>query len=289
MIVTKTVDELKKSLEQLVKSKETIAFVPTMGALHEGHISLVKKGEKVATHVVVSIFVNPTQFDNSEDLEKYPRVLDKDISLLEKNGTQILFAPSASEVYPKGLDTSVDLNLEHLDKTMEGEHRTGHFEGVVQVVKRLLDIVNPNYLVMGQKDFQQFSIIRYMIEKLALDVELIVGKTKREADGLAMSSRNRRLTDHYRKISPEIYKVLKYVKRNLRKKSIPELQNYALNRLRKSGLRPEYFTIFDGYTLLEIQNMNNHRFIVAATAAWAGDIRLIDNLPLRKPRSIKFL
>jgi pantoate--beta-alanine ligase len=287
MQIIKTEKELQKAISAF--ENKIIGFVPTMGALHEGHISLVKISQKIADVTVVSIFVNPTQFDNKEDLDKYPRILDEDGKLLKENKVDILFAPSASEVYPPNLNTEVKLDLEGLDTVMEGEFRDGHFEGVMQVVNRLLNMVKPHYLIMGQKDFQQFSIIRFMIDKLKLNVELIIAKTKREIDGLAMSSRNRRLTHEYRSKAPVIAKTLKAVKRKLKKKSIAELENYATKRLQKAGLKPEYFIIFDGYSLQKITDYNNHEFIVAATAAFAGDIRLIDNMPLKKPRKIKFL
>jgi pantoate--beta-alanine ligase len=289
MKIIKTETDLKNHIFKFKSQKKSIGFVPTMGALHEGHISLVHTAQKIADICVVSIFVNPTQFDNQEDLAKYPRILDKDAELLEKNKVDILFAPGSEDIYPENLDTKVNLDLNGLDKVMEGEFRDGHFEGVVQVVNRLLDLVSPDYLVMGQKDFQQFTIINHMISTLKLPVKLIIGKTKREEDGLAMSSRNRRLTKTYRNIAPAIHKTLKYLKRNLSKKPISELQEYALKRLTKAGLKPEYFIIFDGNTLQKIEKLENHEFVVAATAAWAGEIRLIDNMPLKKPRKIKYM
>ncbi|HPK10070.1 MAG TPA: pantoate--beta-alanine ligase, partial [Saprospiraceae bacterium] len=239
-----TVAELQNHLDQLKSQGKSIGFVPTMGALHSGHISLVKACQRYCDITVVSIFVNPTQFNNSHDLETYPRIPKEDAELLAQNGVDVLFLPSEQEIYPKDLETVVNLDLGNLETVMEGEFRPGHFQGVMQVVKRLLDIVRPDQLFMGQKDFQQFTIIHFMIEKLQLPVKLRVVKTKREEDGLAMSSRNRRLTPENRKIAPEIYKCLKYAKRNLKQKSIHELENYCIERLRKKGFEPEYFTIF---------------------------------------------
>ncbi|MEL6987066.1 MAG: pantoate--beta-alanine ligase, partial [Bacteroidota bacterium] len=186
-------EKISAYITELRARDKSIGFVPTMGALHQGHMSLINKAKSENDFVICSIFVNPTQFNEASDLDKYPRPLDEDITLLINNNTDILFWPTASEMYPPGLDTSVNIDLNGLDSIMEGTFRPGHFAGVVQVVKRLLDIVNPHKLYMGQKDFQQFSIISKMIRDLDLSIENIPCEIIRESNGLAMSSRNRRL------------------------------------------------------------------------------------------------
>jgi len=280
-----------KELQTLIatqKSKgKTIGFAPTMGALHDGHMSLMQASNSEHDITVCSIFVNPTQFNEATDLEKYPRTLKADQKLLKKNGVNIVFAPDNDEVYPKGLDTNLEIDFKGLDTEMEGEFRPGHFAGVAQVVKRLLDIVQPHALYMGQKDFQQFSIIQYMINYYDLETKLRVIPIVREESGLAMSSRNVRLAPENRHAAKEIYKVLKYVKRNKYNRSCNELQDYAMTRLAKvPDFEPEYFTIADGRTLQKIKQVKNVDYAVACTAVWAGEVRLIDNIILKKPRNL---
>ena len=276
-----TVKELQAELKK--HKKKTIGFVPTMGALHSGHISLMKNSIKENDLTVCSIFVNPTQFNVKSDLEKYPRTLKSDSEKLKKAGVDYLFAPSVKEIYPKGTKKSVKVNLKGLDKQMEGEFRPGHFEGVVQVVHRLLDIVKPTRLYMGQKDFQQFTIIAQMIKSLKMKVELVVVKIQRAKDGLALSSRNVRLTEAKRKWAPIIYKELKKAKKLMKKKTVEEVKALAMEALGKPrGYKPEYFTIVDGYSLKPITNWSDSDYIVAATAVWAGKIRLIDNMILKQ-------
>ena len=183
-----SVNSLQRTLNTYRKQGLTIGFVPTMGALHAGHLSLIQQAAKKNDIVVCSIFVNPTQFNNASDLAKYPRTLKKDGQLLETAGCHLLFAPSVDEIYPPGLDTEVHFSFKGLDKMMEGRYRPGHFKGMAQVVKRLLDLVLPNDLYMGQKDFQQFTIVAHMIKTLKLPIRLVVCPIMREAHGLAMSS-----------------------------------------------------------------------------------------------------
>lgn len=280
----KTYNTVKELQAALKKHKgESVGFVPTMGALHSGHIALMKNSIKENDITVCSIFVNPTQFNVKSDLEKYPRTLKSDSEKLEKAGVDILFAPSVKEIYPKGTKKSIKVNLKGLDKQMEGQFRPGHFEGVVQVVHRLLEIVNPTRLYMGQKDFQQFTIIAQMIKSLKMKVELVVVKIQRAKDGLALSSRNVRLTKAKRKWAPIIYKALKKAKRSMKSKTVEEVEAIAMEELGKPrGYNPEYFTIVDGYTLKPIKDWSDSDYIVAATAVWAGKIRLIDNMILKQ-------
>ncbi len=282
-----TITELQTVINKFKSKGKTIGFTPTMGALHNGHMSLIEASNIENDITVCSIFVNPTQFNETSDLEKYPRTLKADQKLLKKHGVDIVLAPTNAEVYPKGLKTKLSIDFKGLDKEMEGEFRPGHFVGVAQVVKRLLDIVTPDALYMGQKDFQQFSIIQYMIDYFNLDTKLRVVPTSRKESGLAMSSRNVRLTSQHKDAAKEIYKTLKYVKRNKYNLSCADLQQYAMTRLAKvNGFKPEYFTIADGRTLQSIKQIKNVDYAVACTAVWAGDVRLIDNIILKKPRKL---
>jgi len=231
MKIIKSVKELQSELKK--DKKKTIGFVPTMGALHSGHIALMKNSIKENDITVCSIFVNPTQFNVKSDLEKYPRTLKADAEKLKKAGVDYLFTPSVKEVYPQGTKKSVKVNLKGLDKQMEGKFRPGHFEGVVQVVHRLLDIVKPTRLYMGQKDFQQFTIIAQMIKSLKMKVQLVVVKIQRAKDGLALSSRNVRLTPAKRKWAPIIYKTLKKAKKSMAKKTVKEVEENAMTELGK--------------------------------------------------------
>ena len=280
----KTFTTVKELQNELKKHKgKSIGFVPTMGALHSGHIALMKNSLKENDLTVCSIFVNPTQFNVKSDLVKYPRTLKADSEKLQKAGVDFLFAPSVKEMYPKGTKETVKVNLKGLDKQMEGQFRPGHFEGVVQVVHRLLKIVKPTRLYMGQKDFQQFTIIAQMIKSLRMKVELVVVKIQRAKDGLALSSRNVRLTEAKRKWAPIIYKALKEAKRSMKSKSVAEVEENAMKNLGKPrGYEPEYFTIVDGYTLKPIENWDDSDYVVAATAVWAGKVRLIDNMILKQ-------
>jgi len=258
---------------------KTIGFVPTMGALHDGHLALVIQSLNENDYTVCSIFVNPTQFNDPKDLEAYPRTLENDSLLLENAGIQVLFYPDTNEMYPEGLQTPVTYDLDGLDNVMEGEHRPGHFQGVVSIVRRLLELVNPDRLYMGQKDFQQFTIIGHMIKKWKFPVDLIVCPTIRESNGLAMSSRNQRLDNEMKQKAGLIYEVLLEVKeRFLHQESSSELETFACSIFAKEGFKVEYFSIVDGYSLKHVDNIFQTNYAVACTALWVGGVRLIDNL-----------
>lgn len=273
---------LDKALNKHRNKKQTIGFTPTLGALHSGHLELMQRSQRECDIGVCSIFVNPTQFNESSDLKKYPRTLNADKALLNSINMDYLFNPSVAEVYPEDLDTSVKIDFGQLDKVMEGAMRPGHFEGVAQVVKRLLDMVRPTHLYMGQKDFQQFTICQHMIDTLNLPVKLVVCPIVREKDGVAMSSRNTRLTPDHRKRAVIINKMLNFANENLDKMSVSELEKTCIERLSIPGFKPEYFTISDGRTLQPIKDVSKNDYIVACTAVWAGEVRLIDNMILRK-------
>lgn len=282
MEIIETNVALQKRIQEFKAQGKSIGFVPTLGALHDGHASLIRKSKKCSDITVCSIFVNPTQFNDPKDLAKYPRTLDADSKILKKLKTEILYLPSKNQVYPLDVDTSVDVDFGNLMRVMEGAHRPGHFEGVVQVVKRLLDIVQADHLYMGQKDFQQFTLIQHLIDELALPVKMHICKIKREKNGLAMSSRNSRLSDDLRDRASIIRKTLLAVKRKVKSHDFQKIKDYALERMSLPGFKPEYFAIIDGKSLQTVNGYEDSDYIVACTAVWAGDIRLIDNIVLKK-------
>ena len=260
----------------------SVGLVPTMGYLHNGHISLVESLRPKVDILIASIFVNPTQFNEQTDLAKYPRTFKADKKLLDENNCDVLFFPSVKEIYPKGTGHRPKVKLKGLDQKMEGAFRPGHFDGVVQVVHRFLDIVKPNRLYMGQKDFQQFTIIDRMIEDLKMPVELVVCPIGRSNAGLALSSRNARLKRQHKERAVIIHQCLLWTKRHLESHTIEEIINYSMTRLAIQDFNPEYFLLVDGYSLSEVKNVNKHKYIVALTAVWAGEVRLIDNMIVKK-------
>ncbi len=283
MLLFKRVSDLQRHLNSLKIKNLYIGFVPTMGALHHGHISLINRSRAECNITVASIFVNPTQFNNVVDLDKYPRAAEKDIEMLAESGCDILFMPDASEVYPNGTTPSVKFNFGKLDRVLEGAFRPGHFEGMAQVVHRLLDIVQPNRLYMGQKDFQQAAIVRRMLQLMKSDIELVSCPTQREPDGLALSSRNARITPEDRSKVALIYHTLAEAAERLGEYNPPDIQRMALSKLKtEPHFRVEYFEIVDGRTLLPIQLFEDTDFAVALVAIWVGDVRLIDNIILKQ-------
>jgi pantoate--beta-alanine ligase len=281
MFLFKKSADLRHFLDLRKKQGQTVGFVPTMGALHQGHASLVRQAA-VATDVsVCSIFVNPTQFNEATDLAKYPRTPEKDIALLLESGCTVLFLPDVPEIYPDGQQSTLNIDFGQLDQPMEGAHRPGHFKGMAQVVKRLLDIVQPDQLFMGQKDYQQFAIVQHMISVLQLPVKLVMSATVRETDGLAMSSRNLRLTAEQRAIAPLIFQTLISAKEALLAESPQTVSGAAMKALNVPGIVPEYFEIVDGKTLHTINKMDEHNVVVACTAVKLGEVRLIDNLVMK--------
>lgn len=283
MVTTiKFATEIIKTVSSLKAQGLRIGFVPTMGALHDGHLKLIKKAKKDNDITIVSIFVNPTQFNDKKDLEKYPNNLEQDQLLLTSIHTDILYAPNIEDIYPNGMEIGSDIDLGGLDKVMEGVHRPGHFNGVAQVVRRLLDIVQPDDLYMGQKDFQQFTIINYLLKSLQIPTKLRVCPIVREKNGLAMSSRNVRLSTEVRAQAKLIYNTLKTVKQKSKTLSPDLLVQYAMKRLNKPPFTPEYFNIVDGDTLLTVDNMDKHNYVVACTAVYVEGVRLIDNMILKQ-------
>jgi pantoate--beta-alanine ligase len=255
-------------------------FVPTMGALHQGHLQLVNTSMKENAHTLCSIFVNPTQFNDPQDFQKYPITIESDIAKLDRQGCDILFLPSVDEIYPAGLGQGKPYELGRLEQILEGQFRPGHFQGVCRVVDILLEIVEPHRLYLGQKDYQQCMVIQKMIELTGRATEVRICETMRENDGLAMSSRNTRLSATERQVAPVIYMVLTKAKKDLTKGDLAPLREQAFKQLEKAGLRPDYFEFANAGTLEILQQWNGKDPVVAVVAAFLGDVRLIDNMIL---------
>lgn len=267
--------ELQKELESLADEK--IGFVPTMGALHKGHLSLIHESVKENDITVVSIFVNPTQFNDSNDLKNYPRFLDKDIDLLKNTGCDFVFAPSSKEIYPEKDNRIFDFG--NLDKVMEGKYRQGHFNGVAQVVSKFFNIVKPDVAYFGRKDFQQYVIIKKMVEILNMKVEIKACPIVRESDGLAMSSRNLLLTEEQRKNASFISETLFKARNITNKFSVKELKDWIVNTINTNPfLEVEYFDIVDDVELKSIISWQERNNKVGCIAVKVGEIRLIDNV-----------
>ncbi|MBR4094320.1 MAG: pantoate--beta-alanine ligase [Bacteroidales bacterium] len=278
MIVAKTLAEFAQAYSNL-ENKADIGFVPTMGALHEGHISLVKESAKRCSHTVVSIFVNPTQFNNKQDLETYPRTLEADCKLLEECAVDIVFAPRVIDIYPQE-DTRI-FDLGGLDNYGEGPRRPGHFNGVAQVVTRLFDIVKPAYAFFGEKDFQQVAIIKYFVKDLNYPLTIVPCSIIRESDGLAKSSRNTLLTPAQRAAAPHIYKTLCKAVELKGKYSPKEVAAILAKEIDENPeLETEYIEIIDADTLRPVENWNDAENLRLWCAVYARPVRLIDNIGL---------
>jgi len=280
MIIFKHIKHINNYLNALQTNKQQTGFVPTMGALHEGHISLITATKKAADIVVSSIFVNPTQFNDAKDFEKYPHTIEKDIYLLEKAGCDALFLPSVTEIYPEGLASAKEFDLGYLETVLDGANRPGHFQGVCQVMGKLMTIIHPDKLLLGQKDYQQFLVIKKLTALMKLDTSIILCATQREADGLAMSSRNVRLTDAARKKAPLIYETLQFIKQNIHPGYLNDLKERAVNYLTAAGFKVDYVEIASASSLELMESWDGKTLLVALAAAFADDVRLIDNLLL---------
>jgi len=272
-----TISSLQEALDVERAKGFKIGFVPTMGALHEGHLSLADKAAVMADIVVVSVFVNPNQFNDPTDLVNYPRTLDSDIELLESRRCDYLFYPAVSEVYPLTDTRQFEFGL--LESVMEGEFRPGHFNGVAQVVSRLFEIVSPDMAFFGQKDFQQLAIIKDLVSQLNLPVRIIPCDIVREKDGLAMSSRNKLLLPQHRASAPLIYRTLLEAQKLSCSKSVQEVKAYVNSTFNSNPLlNIEYFDIVDDLTLSSVDTWNQPGVKVGCIALYAGKIRLIDNI-----------
>ncbi len=280
MNVVTTTTELRRQLA-LFRKKERIAFVPTMGCLHEGHLSLIRKAKRVADSVVVSIYVNPMQFGPNEDLDAYPRTFEADRELCEKEGVDVLFHPE--NLYPAD-GIKISLNVNELDRCLCGASRPGHFDGVATVVNMLFNIVQPDIAIFGEKDYQQLVIIKRMVHDLQMNVEIIAGETLREDDGLAMSSRNRYLDKQERKLAPRLYATLQAMKQAFERgeRNSAELISLGKKQLSEAGIAPEYLEIRDAQSLHPVKQAGEqpNRIFIAANI---GNARLIDNIALEGP------
>lgn len=277
MKLIQTISELRAELDAFRKEGKTIGLVPTMGALHAGHASLVNRAVAENDVVVVSDFVNPTQFNDQNDLLKYPRTLEADCALLEKCGATLVFAPSVEEIYPEP-DTR-QFSYAPLDTVMEGKYRPGHFNGVCQIVSKLFLMVEPDRAYFGEKDFQQLAIIREMVRKYPFNIQIVGCPIVREEDGLALSSRNARLTAEQRKEALQISKALFASVAFSKSRVLLETKQFVEDCIRRApGLKLEYFEIVDGNTLQPVKAWDESNYIVGCITVYCGEVRLIDNI-----------
>ena len=281
MVIFKKINDIKKYASLQVADGHRIGFIPTLGALHAGHISLVQKAKDDGMLAICSIFVNPTQFNNKKDLEKYPVSIDADIELLLNAGCDVLFLPDVEEIYPGGEALSQTYDFGYLDTILEGAKRPGHFRGVGQVVARLLEIVEPDNLYLGQKDYQQCMVISKLIKMMGLHrLNIIICNTVRESDGLAMSSRNRRLTEPQRVVAGIIYQCLVSIQSKQQINSFAIVKKECEDLLVAKGFEPDYVALADARDLTLLNDYKNDIPMVALIAAKIGEIRLIDNMLL---------
>ena len=282
-VINKTSD-IQAIIEQFKNDGKSIGLVPTMGALHKGHLSLVKNSISNNDITVVSIFVNPTQFNNPNDLASYPRTVEKDLELLQTIGCDIVFAPEADDIYSKSeTDSRFEFDFEGLDKVMEGKFRPGHFNGVVQIVSKLFDLVRPDRAYFGEKDFQQLAIIRLMTRRYNLPIEIVPCPIVREDLGLALSSRNSLLKDNEKQVASHIYAVLDESRQFVPQTEVEELKQCVIAAIeQKPELKVEYFDIVDGHTLKSIGKWDECDYVVGCITVFCGNVRLIDNICYKK-------
>ena len=277
MLIIETLPLLRQQIRRLRMEGKRVALVPTMGNLHDGHMKLVDEAKARADVVVVSIFVNPMQFDRPEDLARYPRTLQEDCEKLNKRKVDLVFAPSVKEIYPNGTETLTYVDVPGLSTLLEGASRPGHFRGVSTIVSKLFNLVQPDIACFGEKDFQQLALIRKMVADMGFDIEIVGVPIMRAKDGLALSSRNGYLTAEQRKIAPGLYKVLSSIADKLQagERDLDEIITIAGQELNEKGFRADDIQIRDADTLLEVSETSKRAVILVA--AWLGDARLIDN------------
>ncbi|HFU0613311.1 pantoate--beta-alanine ligase [Escherichia coli] len=277
MLIIETLPLLRQQIRRLRMEGKRVALVPTMGNLHDGHMKLVDEAKARADVVVVSIFVNPMQFDRPEDLARYPRTLQEDCEKLNKRKVDLVFAPSVKEIYPNGTETHTYVDVPGLSTMLEGASRPGHFRGVSTIVSKLFNLVQPDIACFGEKDFQQLALIRKMVADMGFDIEIVGVPIMRAKDGLALSSRNGYLTAEQRKIAPGLYKVLSSIADKLQagERDLDEIITIVGQELNEKGFRADDIQIRDADTLLEVSETSKRAVILVA--AWLGDARLIDN------------
>ncbi len=268
---------LREILDSARKNKRRIGLIPTMGALHAGHLSLISAAAKDNEYLVVTIFVNPTQFNNKKDLDKYPRDLDQDLAMLKSYPVDVVFAPNVIEMYPSDVKQAYDLSP--LDTVMEGKHRPGHFAGVAEIVSKLFEITDPDSAYFGQKDFQQLTIIRRLANIMKMDIDIVACPIIREKDGLAMSSRNQLLSPKERAVAPLIYKTLLAARQKKNTLSPSQVSEFVKEKINSEPMLDlEYFEIVDNVTLMPIDDWGSKVNKVACIAVQLGEVRLIDNI-----------
>ena len=278
MIIFKHAEDLQSYCKKNNFSKLSMGFVPTMGALHTGHLSLIDQCKKQTDITICSIFVNPTQFNDPEDFKKYPVTIENDILFLEKHGCDILFLPAEKEIYPDDSSKNIHYDLGYLETILEGKFRHGHFQGVCSVVEKLLRIVNPDYLFIGQKDFQQCLVIKKLISIMKLDIAIIICPTLREANGLAMSSRNLRLNDSEKNLASHLYQTLEKIKKTMTPFNFSVLKSKAINDLENDGFKMEYLELAKSSNLELVNVFKPGDKLIILIAAYLNGVRLIDNL-----------
>ncbi|MGN6601012.1 MAG: pantoate--beta-alanine ligase [Ginsengibacter sp.] len=278
MIIFKKAKDLFRFLNSQMKEGKSIGFVPTMGALHQGHLSLLKQCNEKANVSVCSIFVNPVQFNNPEDLKKYPKTISNDIEILEENDCDVLFFPEEEEIYPDEASKQKHFQIGDLETILEGKFRPGHFQGVCVVMEKLLNIVKPDFLFLGQKDYQQCLVIKRLLEQLNLEVTVVVCPIIREESGLAMSSRNLRLDENDRKRAAQLHKELEWINKNLPNQDFKILKEQAIFRLEKNGFKVEYLELAKTSDLSSVPHYHENEDLILLIAAFISGMRLIDNL-----------
>ena len=281
MLIIKSVSELTEYVEKGKRTGVKSGLVPTMGALHEGHLSLVRRSKADNDLTIVSLFVNPIQFNNPDDLQSYPRQEEEDYKLLAREGVDVVFAPTEKDIYPEGIEGAREkvYDLGAASEVMEGKYRPGHFQGVANVVSRLFRLCRPTRAYFGMKDFQQIVVIRNMIQSEGIDVEIVACPIKRGDDGLALSSRNQLLTESQRKAAPEIYSTLLESVDYSATHTVAETQKFVVDNLNNvPGFKVEYFEIVDGETLLPVETWEESEYVVGCITVYVGKIRLIDNI-----------
>jgi pantoate--beta-alanine ligase len=278
----RTIDDIREKIRSLRNGGNTIALVPTMGAIHEGHLSLLRLAGKQADKVVASIYVNPEQFAPDEDFDEYPRELENDLAKCEQQGVAAVFAPTDEIMYPGKQHLSIE--IDELNEFMDGGSRPGFFEGILLVVNKLFNIIEPDFAVFGQKDIQQFRILQQMTTEFNHDVELIMGPIKRANDGLALSSRNQYLDDEQRKLAPGLYRSLKYVGKQISDgaKNVQLLLEHQKNELEAKGFEIDYLNLFSFEKMKPISKWQPNRKYILAGAVYLGETRLIDNIIIEK-------
>lgn len=278
MLIIETIPLLRREIRRWRQEGKRVALVPTMGNLHEGHLTLVEEAKARADIVVVSVFVNPMQFDRPDDLARYPRTLQEDCEKLTRLGVDLVFAPSEKEIYPKGLEQQTYVDVPSLSTMLEGASRPGHFRGVSTIVSKLFNLIQPDIACFGEKDFQQLALIRKMVADLSFDIDIVGVPIVRGQDGLALSSRNGYLTPDERRLAPRLYNIMSHLATQLEngERNIDELLEQAAGRLREAGLQPDELFVRDADTLLDV-NVDTQTAVILVSA-WLGKARLIDNM-----------